>query len=723
MSSASSIRSALKRRLLYDTFLKCATKHGTNGSMVLVLDENTARIVSSCMRMTDLIDNGILAVESIHRTREPLTSYNALYFLTPTPEVVSLLIKDFTPTKDRPKYQMYNQAHVYLTTSLPTPLMEQIENSKLLDFLGTLSEVNIDFNTVESRVFSLASPMKLPVYYWGQRELLEYRMKTDSFKLVSLFLTLGDCPTVRYDAQSKVSQKFAEVFYKDLNSIRKNSEWEPNTAGCVLILDRTIDLVAPLMHEFTYQAMTYDLAGTNNGELIYLENETFPVGDEKEQERRTLVASDVEDNVWAAYRHQHIGHVASQITKDLKEFKKKNATAAYKEKEKKGSGKPPTPQEMAQALRDFGDYSKMMAIYTKHFSLTKELLSKVDSLSLKAVAGLEQDLATGYTTSWEKAQLKENIKTLKSLCAKSGVSIEDKIRLVLIHLLTQGKLQQSVVDNLLSQGGTTCDPRIKPVMYNFNKLLPPGASLFEGGGNSSYTPPSYSSYRRREGEKRGQAIQFVRYVPVLWELANRWAENKLPEERFPYCNPQRKFDPTSAAAQGLGVGKTSTKSSRARGKSSAAPAGANASEKFEQNTKPYMVVFVLGGITHSEMRTIYEAYEENNVNIIIGGTEVLTPRTFLANVANITQEAWVDYCTPQALPGTRRGGDAQQTYTTTFPGGEKAAKMSLIDLEKVELERIEGVVLEKESDAKTTKKKPTKRVVDSDDEDIPELDF
>jgi hypothetical protein len=44
--------------------------------------------------------------------------------------------------------------------------------------------------------------------------------------------------------------------------------WEPNKErGTLLILDRTIDPVAPLMHEFTYQALVNEIY-TMQGEIL-----------------------------------------------------------------------------------------------------------------------------------------------------------------------------------------------------------------------------------------------------------------------------------------------------------------------------------------------------------------------------------------------------------------------------------------------------------------------
>jgi len=671
-----SIRLALRRRILHDVLIKTAKKHGVNNTCVLVLDEKTAKIVSSCLRATDLIDNGILAIESIHRTREPLLTYPAIYFLSTTPQSVDLLIKDFTKTKEKPHYQMYRAAHVFFTTNLTDQLMDKIENSDLVNFLGTLQEINIDFTTVENRTFSLASVSKLPIYYWGQRELLEYRLKTDSFKLVSLFLTLNDCPAVRFDSSSKLSTKFAELFYKDLTSIRKNSEWVPNTRGCVLIVDRAIDLITPLMHEYTYQALAYDLCGNNNGEILYLNNElnTRDLTPE-EQDKKQLIVNENEDDIWKEYRHQHIGVVAHQLTSELKAFKKNNKMAQWEErKAKHGDDVQLAPKDMAVALRDFAEYTKLVGKFSRHIELTKECLNKIETRKLKDISTLEQDLTTGYDESGDKIDKSQCIKTLKSICLNKHVGIEEKLRLILLFLITQGELSQSVIDTLINSGGNV-DSNVKTAIYNIDRVLE--NKVF---GNKNYKPPSFSSVRKREGDARSDKIQFLRYVPLLWELGHLFVLNKLSEDKFKYCDPTTRFNPQQAYGSGGGGNK---------GKRSKASSNAtSANPELEQNTKPYMCIFVLGGITLSEMKAVQEIVDEHQINLIIGGSEILTPRSFLANVANSTQEAWVEYCGPSFIAGARQQGAQQTLITSNY--NPKSYKNTLLQLETEEIQLIEG---------------------------------
>ena len=52
-----------------------------------------------------------------------------------------------------------------------------------------------------------------------------------------------------------------------------------------------------------------------------------------------------------------------------------------------------------------------------------------------------------------------------------------------------------------------------------------------------------------------------------------------------------------------------------------------------QKAVPRLIVFVIGGVTYSELRIASEiANEHSNWDVIIGGSDLITPTMFLENV-------------------------------------------------------------------------------------------
>ncbi len=50
---------------------------------------------------------------------------------------------------------------------------------------------------------------------------------------------------------------------------------------------------------------------------------------------------------------------------------------------------------------------------------------------------------------------------------------------------------------------------------------------------------------------------------------------------------------------------------------------------------PRVIVFILGGITPSEMRVAYELMMQTKSEIIIGGTSLLTPQSFIHGLGGL----------------------------------------------------------------------------------------
>lgn len=87
------------------------------------------------------------------------------------------------------------------------------------------------------------------------------------------------------------------------------------------MVDRSLDLFSPLVHEFTYQAMVHDLLPVKDGDKVTYK--TVINEGTKNEELKDMVISE-QDKVWVDYRHLHMKDVLGKLGEDFAKFRAAN---------------------------------------------------------------------------------------------------------------------------------------------------------------------------------------------------------------------------------------------------------------------------------------------------------------------------------------------------------------------------------------------------------------
>ena len=115
-------------------------------SFILVVDDTALKILSSTIKMMELVNYGINSIERLELSRKRFTKIEAVYLIHPNS--FDLLFKDYEDETQ------YNSIHILSLTKIPPHLMEELaEKTEIVKRLKTLKEINFSYCLHSSNEF------------------------------------------------------------------------------------------------------------------------------------------------------------------------------------------------------------------------------------------------------------------------------------------------------------------------------------------------------------------------------------------------------------------------------------------------------------------------------------------------------------------------------------------------------------------------------------------
>lgn len=362
-----SLRENVRLRLLKDMVSGLKLNFPNVPNFILVLDPMTTRIVSSCIKMIEFIEEGVVAIERLELSRKQFPKMHAIYFISPTTESVESVLKDFSNPKD----PQYGNVHLYFTNFVENDLVTKLSQQKsLIERVLTFKELNLDYLCPESNLFHFDMLDAFPKIFDspGASEL----EKKIAYKLSTVIPTLFDFEKFhiiynknpRNIIAEKVSKLLKERIEKLLSSKKASSDDEPVAPVKIVIFDRSFDPLMPLLHDYYYHSLVYDLLDVKNDIVEYQsEDNTGKVS------KRKAVLSD-KDELWSKYRNQFIGEAMINVSKEFEEFVANNKTAKTQTKRTDMSNL--NLQQMSEIVKSMPMYQEVLGKYTLHVNLIQE---------------------------------------------------------------------------------------------------------------------------------------------------------------------------------------------------------------------------------------------------------------------------------------------------------------------------------------------------------------
>ncbi|XP_073220764.1 SNARE-interacting protein KEULE-like isoform X3 [Cicer arietinum] len=461
-------------------------------------------------------------------------------------------------------------------------------------------------------------------------------------RIATVFASLREFPSVRFRAAKSldattmttfrdlIPTKLAAGVWDCLTKYKKTIPNFPLTETCeLLIIDRSIDQIAPVIHEWTYDAMCHDLLNLEGNKYVH----EVPGKTGGLPERKEVLLED-HDPVWLELRHAHIADASERLHEKMTSFISKNKAAQIQHGSRNSAEMSTRDlQKMVQALPQ---YSEQMDKLSLHVELAGNINRIIRESGLRELGQLEQDIVFGDATMKD---------VIKFLTMKEDTTRENKLRLLMIlAAVYPEKFEGEKGLNLMKVARLTNEDM--NVVNNLRMLggQPNTKKRLTGAFGLKFGIPKKKRAARKERPGEEEKWQLSRFYPIIEELIEKLARNQLSKEDYPCLNDP---SPTFHSSPFVGTVNQNPHSMRSRRTPTwARPRGSDdgyssdsvlrhASSDFKKRERR-IFVFIVGGATRSELRVCHKLTRKLNREIILGSSSLDDPAQFITKLQMLT---------------------------------------------------------------------------------------
>ncbi|XP_058200811.1 vacuolar protein sorting-associated protein 45 homolog [Rhododendron vialii] len=536
-----------------------------SGMKVLILDSSTVSIVSVVYSQSDLLQKEVFLVElvdSISKSREPMSHLKAVYFLRPTSENIQQMRRQLASPR-------FGEYHLFFSNMLKDTQLHILADSDEHEAVQQVQEFFADFVAIDPFHFTLNIPANhmymLPAVVdpSGLQQFCDRVIDG----IAAIFLALKRRPVIRYqrtsDIAKRVAQEAAKLMYQQESGLFdfRRSEISP----LLLIIDRRDDPVTPLLNQWTYQAMVHELIGIQDNK-VDLRN----IGKISKDQQEVVLSSE-QDAFFKANMYENFGDIGLNIKRMVDEFQlvaKSNQSIQ-------------TIEDMAKFVDNYPEYRKMHGNVSKHVTLVTEMSKIVEERKLMLVSQTEQELACngGQGAAFE---------AVTNLLNNENVPDIDRLRLVMLYALRYEKESPVQLMQLFNKLASR-SPKYKPGLVQF---------LLKQAGVDKRTGDLYGNRdllniaRNMARGLKGVENVYTQHQPLLFQTMESIVKGRVRDVDYPFIG-----------------------------------------NHFQQARPQEVVIFVVGGTTYEESRSVALQNAANSgIRFILGGSAILNSKRFLKDL-------------------------------------------------------------------------------------------
>ncbi|KPM07830.1 vacuolar protein sorting-associated protein-like protein 2, partial [Sarcoptes scabiei] len=230
------------------------------GIKTLLMDKETISFLSLVFAHSEMLKKEIYlfeAIENYYFSEESLKFVKCIVFVRPTEKNITCLMRELK----HPRFGQYFLNFSNIISKTDIKALAQVDE---FEVVKDVQEFYADYAAINPHTFSLNVKSCYQNHHWNSVAFQRINQG-----LISVCLSLTRCPLIRYQSNSILAKRLAEQIRQNIAKENDLFDMENSneSQSILLILDRKLDPITPLLIKWTYQAMLHELLTITNNRI------------------------------------------------------------------------------------------------------------------------------------------------------------------------------------------------------------------------------------------------------------------------------------------------------------------------------------------------------------------------------------------------------------------------------------------------------------------------
>ena len=580
---------------------------------ILIVDKRGSYFLNNFFTLTEIIDMGIISIESIYFERKPYPNNEAIYIISGCEESINNISNDFIKEKNR----LYKACHIFTLDAINDDLINLIlqkEQNNFYKYIKTLKQIMINFIPIDKNTFSFGNDNNFNCFYNlydNEKNKITTEITID--KLVSVCESLDNYPNIAYFSPDKYCKLIAEKVNTELKQyFTKKKNLKKN--GILLITTRYIDFLAPIQFGLIFQHTILESLKKKDDKYINKASYTYKIKEnDKEVEKEKEIILNYKNEVYNKYKNMPIDEVLQKGDEELKAFLNSDTGKLHKiENDDKNE------IDLGFAINNVSKYHYNVNLFSQLINMSKQVDTILKSRNIMSLIEVQKELISKINHKGKKIPDKEIVSLIKD--NKDLFKKDDLIRILCFIKYQYPKISIENLINNIESGKIKLSETDKKIINFFDKgkcLKNP--DIIDQLEDLIISYREENNYDTKE-EKENENDKRYPYVKEskLTTLCDMCGKNKLPKAFFSFVEKPENL-PEKKVNINLGL------------------FGNNKNDDEEdEKSKQNLILYNIGGLSNYEIASLEKGVDAGHwgLNLILGANKIYNYKEYFIELNN-----------------------------------------------------------------------------------------